>query len=135
MAYVSQDLKYRIAPKVKEILKRHNVKGTLSVRDRSTLALTIREGAIDFISNSNETCANDPYQVAHGVKPSIGYIDVNPYHYEKHFSGAVLSFLNEIFGAMNEGNWDKSDSQSDYFDVGWYSDINIGRYDKHYKIS
>lgn len=135
MAYVSQDLKYRIAPKVKEILKRHNVKGTLSVRDRSTLALTIREGAIDFISNSNETCANDPYQVAHGVKPSIGYIDVNPYHYEKHFSGAALSFLNEIFGAMNEGNWDKSDSQSDYFDVGWYSDINIGRYDKHYKIS
>jgi hypothetical protein len=33
---------------------------------------------------------------------------------------------------MNDGNWDKSDIQSDYFNVGWYVDVNIGKWNKPY---
>lgn len=134
MAYVSQELKSKIQPKVKDILKRYKVKGTLAVRHHSTLVLNIREGVIDFIGNSNETCAKDPYQVARGVQPSKDYLDVNPYHYDKHFSGSAKQFLDEVMAAMNDGNWDKSDSQTDYFNVGWYVDINIGRWDKPYTV-
>jgi hypothetical protein len=134
MAYVSQELKAKIAPKIKEILKRYGIRGSLSVRHHSTLVLNIREGALDLIGNSNETCAADPYQVANGVQPSVGYMDVNPYHYGKHFSGKSKRFLDEVMRAMNAGNWDRSDVQTDYFDRGWYVDINIGRWDKPYKL-
>jgi hypothetical protein len=33
---------------------------------------------------------------------------------------------------MNIGNHDRSDSQTDYFDVGFYTDISIGRWDTPY---
>jgi hypothetical protein len=35
---------------------------------------------------------------------------------------------------MMVGNHDRSDIQSDYFDVGWYVDINIGRWNKPYAL-
>jgi len=131
---MSQEKKADIVATIKPILKKYGVKGSLAVRGHSTLVLNIREGGIDFIGNSNETCANDPYQVAKGVQPSKDYIDVNPYHYDKHFSGAAKQFLDEVMSAMNHGNWNKSDIQTDYFNVGWYVDINIGRWDKPYKV-
>ena len=33
---------------------------------------------------------------------------------------------------MMEGNFDNSDPQSDYFSVGWYTDINVGKWNKPY---
>jgi hypothetical protein len=35
---------------------------------------------------------------------------------------------------MNAGNWDKSDIQTDYFNVGWYIDVNIGKWNKPYTL-
>ena len=31
---------------------------------------------------------------------------------------------------MNVGNHDNSDPMTDYFDVGWYISVNLGRWDK-----
>ena len=39
MAYMSQEKKAKIAPKVKEILKRYGIKGRLGVNNHSTLVL------------------------------------------------------------------------------------------------
>ncbi len=133
MAYMSQEKKSKIAPKIKTILKKYSVKGTLSVCNHSTLVLNIKSGSIDFIANSNKVCGNDHYQVARGFTPNTcGYSQVNPYHFENHYDGKAKKFLAEIFEAMNDGNWDKSDIQSDYFNVGWYSDVNIGKWDRPY---
>ena len=134
MAYMSQERKAQIAPKVKSILKKYGLKGSLAVRHHSTLVLNIKSGKIDFIANSNETCANDPYQVARGVQPSVDYISVNPYHYDKHFSGRALKAIDELYKAMMVGNHNNSRIEVDYFDVGWYVDINIGRWGKHYIV-
>jgi hypothetical protein len=60
---------------------------------------------------------------------------VNPYHYGSHFTGKALQFLKEVLTAMNKGNWDKSDIQSDYFNVGWYVDVNIGKWNKPYVVT
>ena len=119
MAYVSQELKAKIAPKVKAILKKYKVKGSLAVRNHSTLVLTIKEGAIDFIADN-------------GGLHDRGSIQVNPYHYKNHFLGKSKAFLSEVIPAMNDGNWDKSDAQTDYFNVGWYIDVNIGKWNKPY---
>jgi hypothetical protein len=139
MAYMSQEKKAKIAPKIKAILAKYKVKGSLSVRNHSTLVLNLKSGSIDLIENYIETDS----KTFHGNKMSqdqIDYIrskksmDVNPYWFKEHFSGKSLDFLKEIFVAMNDGNWDKSDIQSDYFNVGWYVDVNVGKWDKPYTV-
>ena len=128
MAYMNQDKKAKIAPKVKSVLKKYGVKGSLSVRNHSTLVMTITQGPIDFIANFNAVNAEKLDRKA------VDSLDVNPYWYQEHFSGKALSFLKELLPAMNAGNHDNSDVQTDYFDVGWYVDVNIGRWNKPYRV-
>ncbi len=123
MAYVSQELKAKIAPKVKAICKKYGVKASLAVRNHSTLVLNIKSGKVDFI-NDYGNCED---------AKKFG-IQVNPYWYKDHFAGKAKSFLSEVIPAMNAGNWDKSDAQVDYFNVGWYIDVNIGKWNKPYVL-
>jgi ATP-dependent helicase/DNAse subunit B len=130
MAYFSQEKKAKIAPAIKAILKKYNLKGSLAVRHHSSVVLNIKAGAIDFIGNYNtEAFHNEARQVCDG------HIDVNPYHYEKHFSGTALDALTELFEVLNTDNFDKSDIQTDYFHVGHYVDVNIGKWDKPYELA
>jgi len=50
MAYMNQDRKKKIAEKVKPILKKYGVKGSLKT-DRLSITLTIKSGPIDFIGD------------------------------------------------------------------------------------
>ena len=139
MAYMNQDKKAAIAPNVKAILKKYGVKGTLAVRHHSTLVLNIKSGSIDFIENYIKTDENKPYAKSMSAD-QVAYIrnnkclDVNPYWYQEHFSGRAVAFLKEVFTVMNKGNHDNSDVQTDYFDVGWYVDVNIGQWNKPYTL-
>jgi NAD+--asparagine ADP-ribosyltransferase len=130
MAYVSQELKAKLAPKIKAICKKYGVKASLAVRHHSTLVLNIKEGKVDFITDYNECNHNSPR-----FEPATGSIQVNPYHYKSHFQGDAYHFLSEVIPEMNAGNWDKSDIQSDYFNVGWYIDVNIGKWNKPYQVA
>ena len=130
MAYVSQEMKAKLAPTIKAICKKYNVKASLAVRNHSTLVLNIKSGVIDFIGNFNQVTGGDSYG-----NPRTQNLDINPYWFHDHFDGAAKDFLTEIFTAMNEGNWDKSDIQTDYFNVGWYVDVNIGSWNKPYIVA
>jgi len=139
MAYVSQERKQSLAPQIKSVLKKYGVKATIAVRNHSSLVVNIKSGKIDFIENYLETDS----KLNHGGKMGQDqidytrkkqYIDVNPYWYKEHFSGVAKSFLLELFQAMNKGNHDNSDIMTDYFDVGWYVDVNIGKWDKPYIV-
>lgn len=134
MAYMSQERKATIAPVVKKILVKYGVKGSLSVNNHSTLVLTIKSGAVDFIKNYNETVGKRAGGHRLG-SAATDHLDVNPYWYHEHFSGKAKSFLTEIMVAMNNGNHDNSDIQSDYFDIGWYVDVKVGRWNKPYILS
>ena len=111
MAYMSQEKKQALAPKIKSILKKYGMKGSIAVDNHSTLVVNIKSGKIDFGGTD---------------------IGINPYHYKSHYEGVALDFLAELLPAMNEGNHDNSDIMTDYFDVGWYVDVNIGRWNKPY---
>jgi len=126
MAYVSQELKAKLAPQIKAICKKHGVKASLAVRNNMTLVLNVKSGKIDFISDYGNT------PEARTDAEKFG-IQVNPYHYKSHFEGKAKKFLSEVIPAMNDGNHDNSDSQTDYFDVGWYIDVNIGKWNKPYQ--
>lgn len=130
MAYYSQERKQIAAPKVKELLKKYGLKGSLSVDNHSTVVLTIKSGSLDFIENFNETASG-----RRGDVLATTYIGVNPYHYTSHFSGLCLDFLVNVMEVLNDGNHNNSDIQSDYFDVGWYIDINIGKWNKPYELT
>lgn len=133
MAYMNQEKKARIAAILKPILKKYGIKGSLAVRNHSTLVLNIKSGSIDFINNFNETVESRPGGFRNG-SPAEKYIQVNPYWYKEHFTGKSKKFLMEVIPTMNSGNHDNSDIQSDYFDVGWYIDVNIGSWNKPYEV-
>jgi hypothetical protein len=138
MAYMNQTKKATIAEKVKPILVKYGVKGTLSVRNHSTIVLTLREGKIDFVS---DMVLDRPRLLANGITIERDAlrtqgIDVNPYWYHEHYTGTALAFLSEIFPALKGANWyDNSDVQSDYFDTAYYVDVNVGTWDKPYKVT
>ena len=140
MAYMSQEKKAKLAPAIKAVLKKYGVKGSLAVSNHSTLVLNVKSGPIDFVENYIQTDIDKPYgqkmatdQVNYLRKQQA--LDVNVYWYKEHFSGKALKFLEEIVPLMNVGNHDRSDAQVDYFDVGWYIDVNIGRWNKPYQVA
>ncbi len=133
MAYVSQDEKKAIAPKVKALLKKFGLKGSLSIDNHSTLVLTVKSGKIDFITDFNRT----------GPKgfngkmftPSKTHVDVNPYWCQEHFTGDAKEFAVAAVAALKgEGWYDKSDIQSDYFCTKHYVAVKIGRWDQPYVL-
>jgi hypothetical protein len=118
MAYMNQEKKAELAPRIKAVLKKYGMKGTISVNNYSTLVVRLNEGAIDF----DTTNAN-----------------VNVYWIDSNYSGVARDFLTELYRAMNGAgssiaNHDNSDIQTDYFDVGWYNDIHIGRWNRDYVV-
>tara|TARA_X000001382_G_scaffold105686_1_gene80941 strand:- start:4447 stop:4809 length:363 start_codon:yes stop_codon:yes gene_type:complete len=119
---MNQEKKKKLAPTIKQALKKHNMKGTLSVDNYSTLRLTLQSGPIDFkyTGQDGRTIRN-----------------INEYWYKDHFAdnAEALAFLSEVIPAMNNGNHDNSDIMTDYFDVGWYISVNLGKWDKPYVVN
>ena len=134
MAYMNQERKAKITKMLKPILAKYKVKGSLSVRNHSTIVLTLKSGSIDFIGNSNKVCGNDFYQVQRGFKPTTtGYDQVNPYWFQDHYDGDAKAFLTEAFKALKSADWyDESNAMIDYFNIAYYVDINIGKWDRPY---
>jgi hypothetical protein len=118
MAYMSQDRKKELTPAIKAVLKKYNLKGSISVDNYSSLIVTISSGDIDFLKDSGH-----------------GHISVNTYWIADHFTGRAKDCLLELKAAMMTGNHDNSDIMTDYFDVGWYIDIKIGKWDKPYNFT
>lgn len=132
MAFVSQELKKKLSPKIKQICQKYGVKASLGVRNHRTLVLNIKQGGIDFIGNINATLAQRPSGHRNNG-PAQGSIQINPYWYHEHFSGIALDFLKEIVPAMKGPDYfDHSDAQTDYFHCSHYFDINVGRWDRPY---
>jgi len=127
MAYINQEKKATLSPKIKAICKKYGITASVAIRHHSTLVLNIRAGKLDFISNWKEHNKDSR-------ETEINSISVNPYYVDQSYSGECKKFLDEVLTVMNDGNWDKSDIQTDYFNVGWYVDVNIGRWDTPYNL-
>lgn len=131
MAYFRQEDKAAIAPAIKAILKKYNLKGSLAIKHHSTVVLNIKSGAIDFINNGHAVAEKNPERFGmHYTKPT--HENVNNYHYKSHYTGVAVEALTELLEVLNTGNYDKSDIMTDYFDVGFYVDVNIGQWNKPY---
>ena len=111
MAYVSQADKKSLAPAIKAVLNRYGMKGSIRVRNHSTLCVTVKSGSIDFSDYMR----------------GEAYIDVNEYWIDQHYTGIARNFLNELLEAMKGPNYFcEDDVMTDYFHRSHYTDICIG---------
>jgi hypothetical protein len=106
----------------------------MSVHNHSTLDLNVKSGPIDFIGNFNSVVQVRPGGFRTG-SPAKEYLQVNEFWFHEHFDGTAKEFLTEVLAALNDGNHDNSDIQTDYFDVGWYAHVNIGKWNKPYMVT
>jgi len=138
MAYISQEKKKELAPKIKAVLKKYGMKGTIRIEHHSVMHINIKSGELDVIGNYRNTLASRSHAWDHDtfwIKKVPQNMQISRHHLESSFSGKVLKFMNEMFAAMNDGNWDNSDAMTDYFDVGWYSYINLGNWSQPYELT
>ena len=125
MAYMNQDKKKELAVGIKEVLKKYKMKATLAVNNHSTLVLNVKSGVLDFFGNAKK------------INPELavkGNMTVNTYWIDDNFSGKCKKFLTEVKSAMMKGNHNNSDVMTDFFDIGWYIDINVGTWKKDYLL-
>jgi hypothetical protein len=122
---MNQEKKAVIAAKLKPVLKKYGVKGTLSVRNHMAIVLNVKAGKVDFFTDYGDR--EDALKFG---------IQVNPYWFQDHFTGKSKKFLAEAFDAMKSaGYYNNSDAQIDYFDTAYYFDINIGKWNKPYELT
>lgn len=110
MAYMNQERKAKRMPAIKSVLKKYDMKGSVSVRNYSTLVDTLTSGPLD-----------------------IG--NVNEYWIDRHYAHDPVArdFLLELKDAMlGDDYFDHSDSQTDYFHRSHYISIKAGKWNKPY---
>ena len=96
--------------------------------------------AIDLIGQANRD--NQEYAERRGTHfyEVKGYYQVNPYYAHESGDKKIGRFFKELIEAMNGKdstvrNHNNSDIMTDYFDVGWYVDVNVGDWQKPYKVT
>lgn len=134
MAYIStqeMQVKKQALKALNQKYKHLGMKASLSTnKRRSTVYCTVQQGKLDFIANFNE-CTKD-----RDITPRTAddCLEVNPYHYNKHFSAECLQYLDEVHALLKDGHWDESDIMTDYFNCAWYYSVEIGKWDKPYNL-
>lgn len=129
MAYMSQDRKKRIAAELKKVVP-SDWKYTLSVQHHSQLTMTIRKGP-EALMIEPESWRYGEFTEQHMVEG--GYRDLNVYHLKSYVVPELYDTMKAILDTLNLENYDNSDVMSDYFDVGYYVELNIGSYDKPFE--
>ena len=118
MAYVSQEMKKELSVGIKRVLKKYGMKANIGVKNHMSLYVDVMSGPINF-------------DFSHGE----GYSQVNTYWIDDHYKGIAKQFLNELLAEMKGKNYYNNDNAKfDYFDRSHYTDINIGKWNKPYKL-
>lgn len=127
MAHVSKEKKAKIAAALKRVVPA-GWKYSLAVRHHSVIVMTVYAAPFDLLRAFKKNDYFDPETATEK--------DVNPYHYRKHLADeCVADVFDSIFDALNTDNFDNSDIQTDYFHVGHYVELRIGRWNKPFQIT
>lgn len=140
MAWVSKEIINSKKEVIKALNKEYGVKASLSGTNTHSMKLKVSSGSIDFVQNYADTIrklnAFNPLDTEQSIARVIktNHVGVNHYHMHKYFDGVALEYMRKALSIMQEGNHDNSDTMTDYFDVGWYIDIDVGSWDKPYQL-
>lgn len=122
MAYMNKELKAKIVAEIKKVLPK-DWKATYKVENLSTIIVTIRKAPVvlkDVFENARED-ESFPYNVnMHNVKTVCK-------------DEKVAETVQKIVDAMEMFNHNNSDSMTDYFDIGYYTTLQFGSWDKPFE--
>jgi hypothetical protein len=121
MAYMNQDKKSKIAAALKQVVPA-GWKYSLAVRHHSTIVMTISAAPVNLIGKLYDTDRTE--------------VHVNQYWAKDHLKDcAEKQIILQILECLDLDNFDHSDSQTDYFHVGHYVDLNIGTWAKPFVVT
>ena len=129
MAYIDQVKKQKIAAALKLVVP-SGWKYSLAVRNHLTISMTIIAAPVDLIAEANRVSAERAAQRGDQPHQIRTHVQLNERHPESFADGALLETFRKISAALNTDNHDRSDIMTDYFDVGHYVDLQIGRWDR-----
>mgnify|MGYP001158411937 FL=1 len=122
MSYISTEDVKKIRVALKNEFGKKLKFGVRKSAGGHSVGVTIKSGAVDF-SNLMKTDGFDKY------------VQVNQYHlgnYGVHKS--LFKKIVEIIKTAPSNKWyNNSDAMTDYFDVAFYFDLNVGEWDKPYE--
>ena len=114
MAYIStEEVKVIREELKKNFPSRLGWKLSIVRRDYLSLSISIIQAPFELRNDQNNA-----------------YEQVNQYWIESRENKESVPVLKKIFEIANKNNYDRSDVQSDYFDVGYYLNISIGHFGK-----
>jgi hypothetical protein len=131
MAYMSKEHAKEIRDELKATFK--NTKFSIRIDNHSALHVAILSAPDYFV---DEAVANYRANLSHEFKPSgvpAKHADINQYHIDS-FPYKHKDVLKKMLAIINKRNWDKSDIQTDYFDVGFYLTLSQGKWDKNFEL-
>jgi len=128
MAYISKEQSAAFRKALKAAFP--GWKFSVRIEHHSALDVSIMEALLDLLAYQ------EPSEYMDG--PSFEarrYTQVNHYHIDRHWKPPVAQFLMQITKICNAGNHNNSDPMTDYFDVGWYFNLSIGKWDKPFVVT
>lgn len=142
MAYVNKEKKAKIKEALQQVMPK-DWKWSLAVRNHSTAVLTISKAPIDLVAIFCDAADvynkvrvdiyGEPVHTTQRQRESMNY-DVTKWDMQRMTEGLqnryIAAIFDKIFDAMNTDNHDNSDIMTDYFDVGHYVDVQIGKWDR-----
>ena len=119
MAYIStEEVKVIREELKKNFPSRLGWKLSIVRRDYLSLSISIIKAPFELRNDQNNS-----------------YEPVNQYWIESRENTQSIPPLKKIFEIANKNNYNRSDVQSDYFDVGYYLNISIGHFGKPFTPS
>ncbi len=115
MAYINQDMKKEIAKEIKTFVPK-SWKWSLKIGHSQKITFTLWSAPEEF-----------------GI-PNESYVTFYEFKVDEVFSTKTATILKQVHEALNNGNHNNNDIQSDYFDVGWYTGIQVGSWDKLFTV-
>ena len=129
MAFISQQDKKTLAPAIKAVFKKYGLKGTIGIENHMTLCANVSAGRLDLIGAAAQVGnfrSSGYYQANACQSTNKKYKDINI---------DIFNFYEDLKKAMRGALWfDKSDLMTDYHHTAYYMNINIGRWNKPYKL-
>lgn len=115
MAYMNQEKKKEIRIELKKVVP-SNWKWSLAIRNHSTIVFTVASAPAELMIKNGEV--------------EEGHRTINNYYIDNEYSGKLLEIFKQIVAALNLDNHNNSDIMTDYFDVGHYVTIQLGKWNK-----
>jgi hypothetical protein len=131
MAYITQDQKKEIAAILKARMPKE-MKYSLSIRHHSTIEMTIYSAPVDLLGMVNAHNKQEAEWRSHPFHECTKSVQGIGRHPE--IFGDYAPIIEAAQDALNLNNYDRSDSQSDYFEVGHYVRMDLGRFDRPFQV-